>query len=114
MIDDVRKGANEDEFRELNERLEHRALQRISPGEAFEIVCECDREECTARIRIRVSDYESIRTGSTVFIVMPGHADPTCERVVSSTGAYDVVEKFGVAGHVAKQEDPRKKQRRAE
>jgi hypothetical protein len=97
---------NEAQFRELNERLEERALERRPDGR-FEIVCECDREECNERIEITVFDYEAIRTSPTAFVVTPGHNDPTCERTVSSTDRYEVVEKFGEAGLVAEREYPR-------
>jgi anti-anti-sigma factor len=100
------KGANEDEFRRLNERLEDRA-RSTSATAGFQIVCECDREECNVRISITFDEYESARSGSTTFIVAPGHADPSCERVVSSTEGYEIVEKFGDAGLVAQLDDPR-------
>ena len=107
MIGDDRKGTNEDEFRDLNERLEQRALGRMPPDERFEIVCECDREECNTRIEIVVSDYEAVRASPTAFVLIPGHADPTCERALSSNDSYEVVEKFGEAGLVAERESPR-------
>jgi hypothetical protein len=37
-------GQNEVWFRDLNERLERRALEKLG-GETFEVVCECDRED---------------------------------------------------------------------
>jgi hypothetical protein len=106
MTSDAGKGANEDEFRRLNERLEDRAKSTINGGE-FEIVCECDREECNARISISFAEYEGIRAGPKTFVVVPGHADLGCERVVLATDRYQVVEKFGAAGAVAEVRDPR-------
>lgn len=94
MIEDVRKGTNEDEFRHLNEQLEERARTKSGREGRFEIVCECNREECTSRITISFPDYEAVRATPTAFIVLPGHADLTCERITSSTDTYDVVEKF--------------------
>jgi hypothetical protein len=102
-----RKGANEAWFRELNERLEDRAAGRVRLSDAFEIVCECAREECTERITIAFADYEAVRSSATRFVVVPGHLDPACERLESSDGRYDVVEKFGDAGEVARIENPR-------
>ena len=107
LIDDARKGSNENEFRELNERLEDQAARRDGGKGSFEIVCECDREECTARIRISFADYEAVRESPSAFIVLAGHADLTCERIVATVPDYDVVEKFGPAGVVAENEDPR-------
>jgi len=108
LIDDARKGSNESEFRELNERLEDQAARRAGEDGSFEIVCECDDEECTARIRISFAEYEAVRESPSAFIVLTGHADLTCERIVSNLPGYDVVEKFGQAGLVAEDEDPRK------
>ena len=102
-----RKGANEAWFREVNERLEDRAAGHAGSSDTFEIVCECAREECTERITVAFADYEAVRRRPTHFIIVPGHIDPTCERVDSSTGGYDIVEKFGDAARVARIENPR-------
>lgn len=108
MTNEARKGANEAWFRELNERLELRAASASEANGRFEIVCECAREECTERIGIGFDDYEAVRRDPAAFIVVAGHVDPTCERVVSSDGApFQVVQKFGVAGAVAEDRDPR-------
>jgi hypothetical protein len=104
---EVRKGANESWFRDLNERLEDRAAAGKGSDGRFEIVCECAQEECTERITMLFSEYENVRTSPKSFVVVPGHTDPTSERIISSTGAYDVVEKFGEAGLVAEVENPR-------
>jgi hypothetical protein len=107
MTRDGRKGANEGWFREVNERLEQRAAGKASREASFEIVCECAREECTERIAISFADYERVRENPVAFIVRPGHVDPGYEQPVASTEAYDIVEKFGDAGSVAKIENPR-------
>jgi hypothetical protein len=104
---EARKGANEAWFREVNERLEDRAAVRQAADGTFETVCECAREECTERISITFAAYEAVRREPTWFVVRTGHVDPNCERVVSSVPEYDVVEKFGDAGRVARVENPR-------
>ena len=104
---DVRKGTNESWFRELNERLELRAAARTSIEQRFEVVCECAREECTERIELSFSEYQAVRRDPKDFVVVPGHADSTCEQVVSAAGGYDVVRKFGDAGMVAEVQNPR-------
>jgi len=103
---EARKGANEAWFRGLNERLEQRAAQK-EQSDRFEIVCECALEECTVRIEIDVAEYEAVRAGAKQFIVAPGHADGTLERVVVSGPRFDIVEKFGDAGKIAEIENPR-------
>jgi len=104
---ELRKGQNESWFRELNEKLEQRALTRLAVDKVFEIVCECDREDCTDRIGVRLSDYEAVRASATDFITARGHRDPRVERLVSHTDTYDVVSKTGEAALVAKNENPR-------
>jgi hypothetical protein len=104
---EVRKGQNEVWFRELNETLERRALSKLAIDELFEIVCECDREDCTDRIPIRFSEYEAVRVSATHFITAPGHRDPEVEKLASSTERYNVVSKIGEAALIAEAENPR-------
>jgi hypothetical protein len=104
---ELRKGQNEVWFRELNVKLERRALAKLAVDELFEIVCECDREECTDRIPIRVSEYEAVRVSATHFITAPGHYDPQVETLASSNENYNVVSKIGEAALVAEDENPR-------
>jgi len=106
VTSELRRGMNESLFRQLNERLEQRAVDR-GPEATFEMVCECAREECTIRISILVADYEGVRSEPTKFIVVEGHADPGVERVVDSNDGYEIVEKVGEAAVVAEVENPR-------
>jgi hypothetical protein len=106
MNSELRRGMNESLFRLLNERLEKRALDR-GPDATFEIVCECAREDCTLRIPILIAEYEAVRSEPTQFFVVPGHADPTIERVVESGDGHEIVEKLGEAAMVAEVENPR-------
>jgi len=106
MSREARKGQNESWFREINERLENKALERWRTSRTFEIVCECAREECTERITISFEDYERLRLDPRTFGIVPGHIDLESERLFE-TGSFDVVEKFGAAGEVADAEDPR-------
>lgn len=103
---DVRKGENEAFFREVNERLEDRAATATTDP-MFKIVCECAREECAERIEISFTAYEEVRSDSKRFVIRPGHSDPSCERVVSWRADFEIVEKLGEAGAVARDEDPR-------
>jgi hypothetical protein len=102
---EARKGENESWFREVNERLEDRAL--AVEDSRFQVLCECAREECTERILLTIDEYEQVRSSPRSFVVVPGHADSSLERVVSEHDAYEVVEKFGDAGLVAQAEDIR-------
>ena len=60
----------------------------------FRIVCECDREVSTEQIEITIGDYEAARRSSTAFIIVPGHADLSFERIISIRAErYEIVEK---------------------
>ena len=107
MTRETRKALNESLFREVNERLEDRAAGRERLSDTFETVCECAREDCNERITISFADYEAVRRSPTGFVVVHGHGDPTVERVERSTGNYDIVEKVGEPGLVARIENPR-------
>ncbi len=105
----VRKGANENWFREVNERLEARTLERDGAGRqaSFRIVCECVDEECSQRIAISLVDYEQVRANARRFVVRPGHGDASIERVVAVAEGFDIVEKFGDAGRAVAVEGSR-------
>jgi hypothetical protein len=107
VASDLRKGINEGWFREVNERLEHRAAKQRRPGGQFEILCECDDEECTERIAISFLEYETVRADPRGFIALAGHVDSTCERIVDRRDGYEVVQKTGEAGMIAEVENPR-------
>lgn len=52
-LSEARKGENEAFFRELNERLERHALDKdAGRAPSFQVVRECAREECTARLEV--------------------------------------------------------------
>jgi hypothetical protein len=106
---EARKGENEAWFREVNERLEDRAVEGrgFDPDAGLEIVCECSREECTERITVPLAEYERVRSSPVAFIVRPGHAEQAYERVLAGGGSYEIVEKVGDAGAAARVEDPR-------
>src|SRR3954471_5811385 len=89
-----RKAMNEAVFRLVNERIEelheHFALTEHAP---LELVCECDRADCTDRIQVGVPVYERVRADSACFFVIAGHEDPAVEEVVDAGGSYLIVRK---------------------
>ena len=98
-----RKGANEAWFREVNERLEDRAAGQSAPSDAFEIVCECAREECTERIAIDFAAYEAVRRIPTRFIVVRGAsrlrpANDSSRRPAATTSSRNSVTPGGLPG----------------
>ena len=60
---------NQVTFRRVNEALE-------PDSGAATYVCECGRLGCTETIGLSRGDYEAIRTGFTLFFVLPGHQVP--------------------------------------
>jgi hypothetical protein len=107
MSTESRKAQNEVWFRELNERLEARAMERAGNEIQFEMICECSREECTERIRVTYGTYEHVRQHPTYFILAAGHRDPSVERLLSVHHGYEIVAKTGISAIVANAEDPR-------
>jgi hypothetical protein len=104
---EARKAQNEVWFRDVNERLEARAIERGADEASFEILCECSREECTERLRVSYVVYEHVRENPTHFILASGHRDPAIERQLSEHNGYEIVEKTGPSAIVAANDDPR-------
>ena len=104
-----RKAMNEAVFRRVNERIEelhqHFALTEREP---LELVCECDRADCTERIQVALPVYERVRGDAASFFVAPGHEDPAVEDIVDASGNYLIVRKRpGEPQRIATATDPR-------
>jgi hypothetical protein len=98
------KGAqNQALIREVNERIEALSNEAAHP----EFLCECADENCIETIALSIAEYESIRSSPVCFPVAPGHDYPEFERVTEANERYVVVEKFGEAGEVVRELDPR-------
>ncbi|HET9123896.1 MAG TPA: hypothetical protein VFN65_03320 [Solirubrobacteraceae bacterium] len=92
-------------------RLVNEAIERgFWPGESeakVRIRCECGRGGCHEYVRMRVRDYEELRSDPRRFVVCPGHQTPEVERFVGRGAEYAIVEKIGAAADVAEATDPR-------
>ncbi|MGN6796954.1 MAG: hypothetical protein ACTHKS_02270 [Gaiellaceae bacterium] len=89
-----RKAANEAVFRNVNERI--KALQHsfaVAEREPLQMICECDRLDCTERVAIGVDVYELVRSHPAQFVVTPGHEDTKVDEVIRETSGYTVVRK---------------------
>src|SRR5947207_12922184 len=104
---------NEKLFRTVNERIESvsQAVPETDPNMDF--LCECDNVGCVEKVSATLAEYESVRAAPTHFIVLPDHADPQVEHVVSSNERFAVVEKEGAAGREAEVHDRREGQPQA-
>ena len=72
-----------------------------------DVICECSRAGCIERVEVTHEEYEHVRSEGTRFLVVPGHENPSVEKVVERHPTYLVVEKTGAAGNYADQHDPR-------
>jgi hypothetical protein len=101
-----RLAKNESLFRTLNENIV--GLAGALGGETpYEFVCECSTSGCFERLLLTLREYEAVRANGTHFLVKSGHEDIEVETVFTNRREYVVVEKDGVAGLVALEEDPR-------
>jgi hypothetical protein len=105
-----RAARNQNLFREVNERVEEVA-QRFDPT-FTSFACECADTKCMEQVSLTFEEYERVRRSPNHFIVKAGHVLPDVERVVGHAGAdgtrYEVVEKFGKSGEIARELDPRR------
>ena len=99
-----RAGENESLFRTINERVEDLAESLDAPPV---FICECERLDCTERLRIDPATYSEVRSHPRRFFVVSGHENPEFERVIDQGPGWLVVEKTGTAGEVADDEAPR-------
>ncbi|MFL5959820.1 MAG: hypothetical protein ACJ75G_06115 [Gaiellaceae bacterium] len=101
------KARNEELFRNVNEQIEalSQTIERDDP--LMEYLCECDRQDCYEKVKATRSEYESVRSDPTHFIVSVGHQDPSLERVFALNHRFLVVEKAGAAARDARDTDPR-------
>jgi hypothetical protein len=98
-----RAAENENLFRRINERVEE-----LSAGNTrLALVCECADLTCVERLTVPTMEYEAVRGHPERFLVARGHEHRDVETVVDERPAYVVVAKFGTAGAVAAEGDPR-------
>ena len=101
-----RLAKNQSFFRQVNERIKDVA-NGFAEDESLEFLCECSDPRCTARLSLEPAEYEWVRANPARFVLAPGHDAPQVEHVVEREDKHVVVEKLGVAGHVAAKLDPR-------
>jgi hypothetical protein len=97
---------NEVRFREANETLgEKRQALELDGRTPF--LCECEDPTCTELIRLEVDEYEHVRSHANWFLVAAGHDDEQAPHAESHEH-YAIVEKSGLAGRIAEEENPRR------
>jgi hypothetical protein len=93
-------------FRAVNEQIRQIAESFAVNGE-LELICECDRGNCFARLSVSPLEYEAVRRFPTRFLAKREHVGAD-ERIVEETDGYVVVEKIGPAVEPAIRLDPRR------
>ena len=101
-----RLAQNEALFREVNERVDAMA-HRLGPDVPYEYLCECANADCTFRLTLPTSVYESVRADPKQFVILPLHYTPEIEELVVQNDTYWVVRKSGEAGEYVERLDPR-------
>jgi len=105
-----RLAENEALFREVNERTKgvNDAWTRVATdAPAFQVVCECGREDCSLPLSVSVDLYEAVRSHGSRFLVARGHEFPEVETVVDDRHDLLVIEKIGASKQYAERLDPR-------
>ena len=92
--------------REVNERAAEASRARGSAR--VELLCECGLPGCASKFEVGLERYGEVRRFATHFLIATGHeADE--ERVLDSSTAFAVVEKFGRSGLAAVRSDRRRR-----
>ena len=98
---------NEAAFRVANERMDAWE-ERHREGATEEYVCECADPDCTEMLWLTRQQYESVRSDSRRFVVVPGHEIPDAEHVVERGDSFAVVEKPASLRSLTERTDPRR------
>jgi hypothetical protein len=92
---------NELAFRRANESL--RPVFEHAPGnERYPFLCECGDRRCSEVVHVTLATYAAVRAHPQRFLILPGHKQLDAERVVETGVGYEVVEKSGAAGEIAR------------
>jgi hypothetical protein len=98
-----RIGRNEVAFRSANETLRSVFTDPDDePLDTYPFLCECGRRDCTEVVQVPFEVYEEIREHPARFLILPGHKQLPTETIVDEADGYEVVEKAGTAGEIAR------------
>jgi hypothetical protein len=103
-----RVSRNEAMFRSVNREIEQ-ASEQLGEGrqDRIEVICECGQDGCSETFELTLAEYDDAHAQRDRFVITPGHEDAQIERVVARTERYLVVDKFGEAERIAKEEERR-------
>jgi hypothetical protein len=105
-----RAARNEEVVREVNERIEKGAeLHGVDSAMPFH--CECGQAPCLEKVDLAPARYARILADRYRFIVVPGHEQPSVERVVEEHDNVLIVEKIGEAREQIDKDHPQQTHR---
>jgi hypothetical protein len=91
---------NEAAFRAANEKL--RIVFEDADQDELPFLCECGDFKCTQVVPVALDTYERVREEPVRFLVSPGHKQLDQETVVEAGEGYEIIEKSGLAGEIAR------------
>jgi len=91
-------------FRSANETLRtvFAASDEALPGGAFPFLCECGDRNCTRVVQVPLELYAEVREHPARFLIVAGHRQLDSETIVDAGDGYEVIEKAGAAGEIAR------------
>ena len=94
---------NEVAFRAANEVLRDKLPSPDERGlDLYPFLCECGDRNCTRVIEVPLEVYAETREHPARFLVLSGHAEDEAEHVLDERDDYEIVEKHGLAGEIAR------------
>lgn len=96
-LSERRLAENELVFRHSNLKNKNRQQRKSSTDDSqllLDFYCECSNLDCRERITLTASDYEKAHRNNSQFAALPGHENPSIEKVLTTEGHYNVVEKY--------------------
>jgi hypothetical protein len=87
----ARQLANEDAFRQANERIAASA-HALGLEHRIPFLCECSNSRCTKAIRLDLDVFDGIHADATHYLAIPGHAIPQAQ-VVEENETFAILER---------------------
>lgn len=105
-VADRHKADNEAIFRDLNQKLQ-KGINEVNAiaaedgqepldfdaDQPLHFFCECADENCLARVRLSLNDYERIHKDNRRFVIVPNHQVAEIEEVTTKEPGYWIVTK---------------------
>ena len=112
LVTDIASNATtQNLYRAVNERVMELNARFDASGDTIrsvEVLCECGRVSCAARLSIASADYERVRSDPSTFVLIPGHEDAAVEEVIERTADFVIARNVGEADAIARAGDPRR------